>query len=53
MARKLKQMSFPHLEIRLLERFGHKIRRDLSTLREARESMEGFGHLIYPFYHNY
>lgn len=48
MMRKLKQMSFLHLEMRLLKRFDHKMR-DLSSLRKARESMEGFSHLIFFF----
>ena len=49
MMRKLKQISFPHLEMRLLKRFDLKIRRDLSSLRKARESMEGFSHFIFSF----
>lgn len=35
-------MNFPHLEMKLS-------RRDLSSLREAKESVEGFGHFICPF----
>lgn len=31
MMTKLKQMSFPHLEMRLLKKFDLKIRRDLSS----------------------